>query len=68
VAWSGTPVELDGRLAAHLRRLDAAGLEYRPLTGPAPGQAAGTGPRRHRLGAPIASVVTHLDELATGGT
>jgi hexosaminidase len=71
VAWSGAPVppgELETRLAAQLRRLDAAGLAYRPLDGPAPGQAAGTGPRRHRLGAPLASVVTHLDEIATGGT
>jgi hexosaminidase len=71
VAWSGAPVppgEVSSRLAAQLSRLDAAGLAYRPLDGPAPGQAAGTGPRRHRLGAPIANVVTHLDEIATAGT
>ncbi len=35
---------------AHLRRLDAAGIEYRPLDGPRPWQQGGTGPRRHRPG------------------
>jgi hexosaminidase len=71
VAWSGAPVppgETAARLAAHLRRLDAAGLEYRPLDGPRPGQAGGTGARRHRPGAPIAAVTAHLDELAARGT
>jgi hexosaminidase len=71
VAWSGAPVppaEAGGRLAAHLARLDAAGLEYRPLDGPRPGQQGGTGARRHRLGAPIAKVAAHLDELAAGAT
>jgi hexosaminidase len=70
VAWSGAPVppaEAAGRLAAHLARLDAAGLEYRPLDGPRSGQQGGTGARRHRLGAPIAKVAAHLDELAAGG-
>ncbi|HMH91313.1 MAG TPA: beta-N-acetylhexosaminidase [Streptosporangiaceae bacterium] len=71
VAWSGAPVPpgaSDGRLAAHLRRLDAAGLEYRPLSGPRPGQQGGTGARRHRPGAPIGAVAAHLDKLAAGGT
>jgi hexosaminidase len=69
VAWSGAaipPGELAAALAAQLRRLDAAGLEYRPLAGPAPGQAGGTGPRAHRPGARISEVVAHLDDLATG--
>jgi hexosaminidase len=71
VAWSGAPVppgEAGARLAAHLRRLDAAGLEYRPLSGPRPGQQGGTGARRHRPGAPIGAVTMHLDRLAAGGT
>jgi hexosaminidase len=71
VAWSGAPVppgEAGARLAAHLRRLDAAGLEYRPLSGPRPGQRGGTGARRHRPGAPIGAVTMHLDRLAAGGT
>jgi hexosaminidase len=70
VAWSGAPVgpgELDARLAAQLRRLDAAGLGYRPLDGPAPGHAGGTGRRAHRRGTRISDVVAHLDDLAAGG-
>ena len=38
------------RPAAHARRLDAAGVEYRPLDGPRPWQEGGAGPRRHRVG------------------
>ena len=71
VAWSGAPVPpgaAAGRLAAHLRRLDAAGLEYRPLSGPAPGQQGGAGARRHRPGAPVRAVAAHLDQLAAGGS
>ena len=67
VAWSGGPATDDAqpaRLAAHLRRLDAAGVEYRPLAGPRPGQAGGTGPRRHRAGARIQDVAARLDRLA----
>jgi hexosaminidase len=37
VAWSGKP-EPRPALAAQLRRLDAAGVEYRPLNGPHPWQ------------------------------
>jgi hexosaminidase len=71
VAWSGAPVPpgaVEGRLSAHLRRLDAAGLEYRPLSGPRPGQEGGTGARRHRPGAPVRAVAAHLDKLAAGGS
>jgi hexosaminidase len=41
VTWSGRPSPwpgLSGRVAAQLRRLDAAGVEYRPLAGPHPWQ------------------------------
>ncbi len=78
VAWTGGPVTWSGapgsaepagsplrdRLSAHERRLDAAGVEYRPLDGPRPWQQGGTGPRRHRAGYRVADVVTHLDGLA----
>jgi hexosaminidase len=78
VAWSGGPsplaggngtglprrAALDSRIAAHLRRLEAAGLEYRPLAGPRPWQEGGAGPRRHRPGYPVGDVGVHLAELA----
>ena len=77
VAWSGGPVALRGgnfaspqrpalqdRIAAHLCRLDAAGLEYRPLTGPRPWQEGGSGPRRHRAGYQVGDVGVRLAELA----
>ena len=58
------PAELAARLTAHLGRLDAAGVEYRPLAGPRPWQEGGTGPRRHRSGHRVRDVTKHLDELA----
>ena len=77
VAWSGRPSPLTGgdsgqpelrdRIAAHLRRLDAAGLEYRPLFGPRPWQQGGGGPRRHRPGYQVADVGMRLAGLAAGG-
>jgi hexosaminidase len=76
VAWAGGPVPLSAgsseraplqdRIAAHLRRLDAAGLEYRPLAGPRPWQQGGSGPRRHRVGYPVEDVAVHLGQLAGG--
>jgi hexosaminidase len=59
---SGSP--LRDRLAAHARRLDAAGVEYRPLDGPRPWQEGGAGPRRHRVGYRVTEVVAHLDGMA----
>jgi hexosaminidase len=78
VAWAGGPAAwshgpghasdaspaLRDRVAAHLRRLDAAGVEYRPLDGPRPWQEGGAGPRRHRLGYPVAEVVARLGGMA----
>jgi hexosaminidase len=74
VAWSGrrSPLPADGqqgpdllpRIAAHLGRLDAAGLEYRPLAGPRPWQQGGTGPRRHRVGYRVDDVAVRLTKLA----
>nr|WP_255622094.1 family 20 glycosylhydrolase [Tessaracoccus sp. OS52] len=44
-AWCGPtdPAELEPRLRAHLGRLDAAGVNYRPLDGPRPWQRGGSG-------------------------
>jgi hexosaminidase len=74
VAWSGraSPLSADGprrpgllsRVASHVARLDAAGLEYRPLAGPRPWQQGGTGPRRHRAGYLVEDVTVHLSQLA----
>jgi hexosaminidase len=77
VAWSGGPSSLTTGdspgsqrpalldcIPAHLRRLDAAGVEYRPLAGPRPWQQGGSGPRRHRPGYRIRDVGVHLAELA----
>jgi hexosaminidase len=65
VAWTGRPApDLADRLAAHLDRLTAAGCRYRPLSGPMPWQAGGTGHRRRRDRTPMARVRAHLDELS----
>jgi hexosaminidase len=80
VAWAGGPdpetaaagpraapaPALAARLAAHLRRLDAAGIEYRPLAGPRPWQRAGAGPQYRNSGYRIADMTSHLDGLAAG--
>jgi hexosaminidase len=74
VAWAGGPVSwadgadggtppLRDRVSAHLGRLAAAGLEFRPLSGPAPWQQGGTGPRRHRMGYQVEDVSRNLKRL-----
>jgi hexosaminidase len=77
VSWAGRAVSwqdgtadgsppLRDRVVAHLGRLEAAGLEYRPLAGPRPWQQGGSGPRQHRPGYPVQEVAVHLDQLAAG--
>jgi hexosaminidase len=77
VAWTGRPASwqeagADGRpplrerVTAHLGRLAAAGLEYRPLSGPLPWQQGGTGPRRFRAGYAVQDVAAYLGQLAAG--
>jgi hexosaminidase len=56
--------QLRSRVARHLRRLDAAGVEYRPLDGPMPWQQGGAGPRRHRPGYRIHDGIEHLERIA----
>ncbi|MEU7913310.1 beta-N-acetylhexosaminidase [Microbispora bryophytorum] len=68
VAWTGGPAgpeDFFRRLDAHLARLDAFGVDYRPLSGPRPWQRGGTGWRRHRPGAvAVHDVMRHLHELS----
>jgi hexosaminidase len=63
---NGARAPLADRIAAHVSRLDAAGLEYRPLAGPRPWQQGGSGPRRHRPGYSVQDVAVHLGQLAVG--
>ncbi|MEU8380998.1 beta-N-acetylhexosaminidase [Streptosporangium sp. NPDC048865] len=65
VAWSGSAgAGFDARLEAHLGRLDALGVEYRPLTGPHPWQLGGAGHRRHRPGVvKVEETMKHLEEM-----
>lgn len=62
-AWNGEPTgpAWADRLTPHLARLDAAGCEYRPPSGPRPWQAGGTGDRARRPGARIDDVRRHLE-------
>ena len=65
VAWTGRPaVGIEARLETHLGRLAAAGAEFRPLSGPLPWQAGGTGDRRRAPGNPIARVRERLESLS----
>ncbi|MFI6814575.1 beta-N-acetylhexosaminidase [Nonomuraea sp. NPDC050328] len=61
VGWSGTAgADFAERLPGHLRRLDALGVEYRPLDGPKPWQRR----RPHRPGSvPVSAMMEHLDEM-----
>ena len=64
VAWSGDADGFAGALPAHLGRLDAYGVEYRPPAGPRPWQMGGTGDRRHEPGkVPVSRVMSHLEDL-----
>jgi hexosaminidase len=80
VAWHGGPSSWAGpqagdgdrpalrdRVTAHLGRLAAAGVEYRPLAGPHPWQQGGTGGRRYQGCYKIADVTSHLVDLTETG-
>ncbi|MEU9890757.1 beta-N-acetylhexosaminidase [Sphaerisporangium sp. NPDC051011] len=64
ITWSGDAEGFATALPAHLRRLDAYGVEYRPLAGPLPWQRGGTGDRMHQPGkVKVRDVMSHLEEL-----
>jgi hexosaminidase len=70
VAWTGAPVpthDLTERLLGHLPRLDAMGVEYRPLDGPRPWQEGGLGSRRHRPSKSMAEKRAALNRAAEDG-
>ena len=69
VGWRGRVVggDLEGRLRAHLARLDAAGVEYRPLDGPRPWQRGGTGRRARRTWSSGSAPGVELDQLLVPG-
>ena len=59
IAW-GPRDDFDGRLDAHLGRLDALGVEYRPPAGPHPWQRR----RPHRPGViDVSAVMARIDEM-----
>ncbi|WP_414939182.1 beta-N-acetylhexosaminidase [Amycolatopsis sp. cmx-11-51] len=68
IAWGSRTQDLHRRLPRHLDRLAAAGVEFRPLTGPAPWQRGGTGRRAHRAGVPMAERLANYAEAAATGT
>ncbi|MDF5754475.1 beta-N-acetylhexosaminidase [Spongiactinospora sp. TRM90649] len=64
ITWHGRPADLTGRLGAHLARLDALGVEYRPPQGPRPWQRGGIGRRRHRPGVVnVVEMMRHVEEM-----
>ncbi|MEV8630971.1 beta-N-acetylhexosaminidase [Streptosporangium sp. NPDC051023] len=65
LTWSGSAgSDFEARLERHLGRLDALGVEYRPLAGPHPWQLGGAGPRRHRPGVvKVDEVMKRLEEM-----
>jgi hexosaminidase len=65
--WSGRPTDWPGRrpgLERHCARLQAAGVEFRPLDGPLPWQRGGTGARRWTGGVPVETVGSFLAQQA----
>ncbi|GII66745.1 beta-N-acetylhexosaminidase [Sphaerisporangium krabiense] len=65
LTWSGDADGFTTALPAHLARLDAYGVEYRPLAGPHPWQRGGTGLRAHHPGeVKVRDIMRHVEELA----
>ena len=70
IAWTGAPAAsgFSDRLAAHLQRFDAAGVEYRALDGPRQWQEGGTGHRAHRSPWPLHDMLARLERAALTGS
>lgn len=70
VAWTGQGhgmADTTPRLSAHMERLDALGLNARPLDGPRPDQKAGPSRFAHFPLRPMAEVMAHHEEGAELG-
>jgi hexosaminidase len=70
VAWTGSSADPSlflERLQTHLGRLDALGVEYRPIAGPFPWQEGGAGERRHRRSKDMREKAEFLDRAAATG-
>ena len=68
-AWTGCATawpDLRPALESHLRRLEAAGVEYRPLDGPHPWQLGGTGRRRMDSPLTLDMLAALMAAMATG--
>ena len=68
-AWTGQATEWPKarpELEHHLSRLDAAGVEYRPLDGPHPWQRGGTGRRQHTSPLTIDMIIAMAAAMAQG--
>ncbi len=70
VAWAGPSGNLGGTLdlvAAHLDRLTAMGIEFRPLEGPRPWQRGGNGRNAYRPSDPLEDLEEYLSTSAAAG-
>ncbi|HHY57166.1 MAG TPA: beta-N-acetylhexosaminidase [Chloroflexi bacterium] len=70
VGWSAQCddfADFQARLGQHLQRLDAYGVNYRPLAGPRPWQKGGAGRKAHQPRFNLKEALAHLDEWAESG-
>ncbi|MFM7584375.1 MAG: beta-N-acetylhexosaminidase [Caldilinea sp.] len=70
VGWSADRDDFEAfraRLAYHLQRLQAYGVNYRPLEGPQPWQRGGTGRKAYQPRFNLKEALAHLDAWAESG-
>ena len=70
VGWCGQRDDFAAfraRLAQHLTRLDAYGVNYRPLEGPRPWQTGGTGRKAYQFRFDLKQALAAFDQMAESG-